>query len=213
VKIVKTIDRLLQVSRRALCYTAMQYALALVVIGVLCGHALLTQPNHPRLKRSSQFVIRLQKGADGEGERNPKVVRNLVLYDGVCGFCNTWVNVVLRLDRRGLIRFAALQSDYGRRALAQCGRERDDISSIVFLESVNFGAVDGASVPKHFIKSEAVVQVATRLGIPIGLISKLLPLEFKDNAYDVVAENRYNILGKRDECRITDPEYESRFLS
>jgi predicted DCC family thiol-disulfide oxidoreductase YuxK len=200
----------------------MQYALALIVIGLLCGHALLqTQPNHPRLKHSSQFILRLQspKGADGEGapssypERNPEIVRNLVLYDGVCGFCNTWVNVVLRLDRRGLIRFAALQSDLGRRALAQCGRARDDISSIVFLESINFGAVDGTSVPKHFIKSEAVVQVATRLGIPISLIATVLPLKFKDGAYDVVAENRYNILGKRDECRLTDPEYSSRFLS
>lgn len=193
----------------------MLYVLALLVIGLHGGHALLHH-NHSRLKHTSQLVAQLRKGVDLDLARFPGVVKNLVLYDGVCGFCNTWVNVVLRLDRRGLVRFAALQSEFGRKALQQCGREPDDITSIVFLESVNFdstAAVSGASVPKHYVKSEAVVQVASLLGIPIGLFAKLLPIDLKDGAYDVVAENRYNILGKRTECRLTDPTFSSRFIS
>jgi len=38
----------------------------------------------------------------------------VLLYDGVCGFCNKTVQVILDRDRRGTMRFAALQSDYGR---------------------------------------------------------------------------------------------------
>ena len=32
------------------------------------------------------------------------VVSNLVLYDGVCRFCNTWVSISLRMDRSGRLK-------------------------------------------------------------------------------------------------------------
>jgi predicted DCC family thiol-disulfide oxidoreductase YuxK len=144
-----------------------------------------------------------------------KTVKNLVLYDGVCKFCNTWVDVCLRVDRQGVLRFAALQSDIGQRALSQCGRQRDDISSIVFIDGpLDTDASSSLNSPlKHYIKSEAVVRIASLLGIPANLFSSLLPMALKDSMYDAVAENRYNIMGKRDSCRLTDPEFDSRFIA
>ena len=38
----------------------------------------------------------------------------VLLYDGVCGFCNKTVQMILERDPVGTMRFAALQSDYGR---------------------------------------------------------------------------------------------------
>ena len=35
----------------------------------------------------------------------------------------------------------------------------------------------------------------------------------RDFVYDVVAQNRYRLLGKRDECRLTDSKHEERVLS
>jgi len=128
----------------------------------------------------------------------------IILYDGVCRFCNMWVDLVLKMDTEGDIKFAALQSDVGRDLLAAVGRKPDDLSSIVFVETGG----------QHFVKSEAVVQVARRLGLPIiPLASKFLPLGLKDALYDAIAENRYRLMGQLDSCRLRDPSYDERFLS
>lgn len=136
--------------------------------------------------------------------------RNLVLYDGVCRFCNTWVGIVLNLDTQGKFKFAALQSESGKRALSLCGRRSSDISSIVYIPSIDGEAAP--SPPKYYIKSEAVVQIGKELGIPTQIIGSILPLALKDDMYDAVASNRYNFLGKYDECRLYHMEYEDRFL-
>ncbi|CAG9466561.1 unnamed protein product [Pedinophyceae sp. YPF-701] len=134
--------------------------------------------------------------------------RPIVLYDGVCNFCNGGVNLVLDLDRnpRGSVRFAALQSDVGRSLLERCGRSPDDISSIVLVEKSAF-----------YLKSDAVLRIGVALGLPWSAMGNLalllLPRLVRDPAYDVVAANRYRLLGIRDECRLTDGRYADRFLA
>ena len=148
---------------------------------------------------------------------SPSTVKNLVLYDGVCRFCNTWVGVLLKLDTQGKFSYAALQSDSGKKALQLCDRKSDDISSIVYIpdEIKIDGSADDSGVKtstRHYIKSNAVTEIVKDLGVPVGIVSNLLPLAFKDEVYDMVAENRYNLMGKYDECRLYDMEYEERFL-
>ena len=53
---------------------------------------------------------------------NPPVL----LYDGVCGVCNGAVRTILRFDRRGTLRFAALDSDYARDAMIVFRQTIDD---------------------------------------------------------------------------------------
>ena len=38
------------------------------------------------------------------------------------------------------------------------------------------------------------------------------PEDIRDVVYDTVAQNRYNLMGKRDECRCSDPQFADRFL-
>jgi predicted DCC family thiol-disulfide oxidoreductase YuxK len=40
----------------------------------------------------------------------------------------------------------------------------------------------------------------------------LLPPFLRDGVYDMVANNRYNLLGKSDECRLWDDRFEERFV-
>ena len=139
----------------------------------------------------------------------PKI-KNLVLYDGVCKFCNSWVGILLKLDRNGIFKYTALQSDVGKAALVRCGRDSSDISSIVFIDDeIDFLSDEKL---KHYIKSDAVIQIVKKLGIPVHYASSLLPLGFRDDIYDIIATNRYNLMGKYDECRLYDIEYEDRFL-
>mmetsp|Transcript_100048 Transcript_100048/g.264414 ORF Transcript_100048/g.264414 Transcript_100048/m.264414 type:complete len:284 (-) Transcript_100048:143-994(-) len=124
--------------------------------------------------------------------------RPVVLYDGVCNMCNSAVNLALRSDPEAKkLRFAALQSTTGRGLLQFCGRSADDISSMVVVTS------DG----KYFLKSEAALFVGKELetnplvkGVSTAA-SWLLPKGLRDVAYDGIATNRYNVLGKRQEMR------------
>src|SRR5678815_2955382 len=45
---------------------------------------------------------------------NPQDDGPVLLYDGVCGFCNGTVQFVLARDRRGVLRFATLQGEFAR---------------------------------------------------------------------------------------------------
>lgn len=48
--------------------------------------------------------------------------RPVILFDGVCNMCNSGVNFMLDWDREGRFRFAALQSEAGRKLLERAGR-------------------------------------------------------------------------------------------
>src|SRR6185436_17873752 len=73
----------------------------------------------------------------------------LVLYDGTCGLCNRSVQLILRHDRRGRFRFAALQSDTGRALLAKHGLPMDALDTVVL--------VDG---DRAYSKSRAALRIA-----------------------------------------------------
>ena len=127
----------------------------------------------------------------------------IVLYDGVCRMCNFWVDWVLANDREKVVRFCALQSDVGRALLERSGRRPDDISSIVLVTA------DGAHV-----KSDAVFEIGRRLRVttPLSTLGQaVIPKAVADAAYDAIADNRYNIAGKRPP-RFTDAKDADRFL-
>ena len=130
----------------------------------------------------------------------------------------TWVCAVSILD---------LQSTAGQRLLRACGRSTDDISSIVLVEGpiANNTRIGGSakessqevkSLLRHYVKSEAVLRIAA--GLPNGGLALLamfgfpFPLLVRDPVYDLVANNRYSILGKRSSCRLSDDRFVERFL-
>jgi len=130
----------------------------------------------------------------------------VLLYDGVCGFCNKSVQLILDHDRRGTMRFAALQSDYGQ---AVVGRhpELRGVDSVVFVES-------RAGGERVYMRSDAALKVAAYLGgfWKIFLAARILPRGLRDYCYDLFARNRYKLFGKYDSCMLPPPEVRSRFL-
>mmetsp|Transcript_24842 Transcript_24842/g.53752 ORF Transcript_24842/g.53752 Transcript_24842/m.53752 type:complete len:232 (-) Transcript_24842:47-742(-) len=138
--------------------------------------------------------------------------RPVILFDGVCNMCNSAVNLALDWDPNATLRFAALQSDVGRALLEANGRDADDISSIVLVNS------DGA-----YIKSDAILRITEELSptwLPVPLARPaakagrlLIPKFFRDVIYDGVADRRYRILGMREECRLGDEDkFAARFV-
>lgn len=131
----------------------------------------------------------------------------VMLYDGLCGFCNRGVQTVLRYDRRGTLRFAALQSEYGQAVIAR-HPELAGVDSVVFLER------GGGGEERVHVRSDAALRVAAYLGgaWKIFLAARLIPKPLRDFLYDTFARNRYKLFGKYDSCLLPAPEVRSRFL-
>ena len=132
----------------------------------------------------------------------------VLLYDGVCGFCNKTVQMILDRDRRGTMRFAALQSDYGQ-AVVERHEALRGVDSVVFVEGAG-----GEGGERVFVRSDAALKVAEYLGgfWKIFLAARVLPRALRDYFYDLFARNRYRMFGRYDSCMLPPPEVRSRFL-
>jgi predicted DCC family thiol-disulfide oxidoreductase YuxK len=129
--------------------------------------------------------------------------RPVLLFDGVCNLCHTSIRAIVRLDGEGRILFAPLQSDVGRELLDRQGLSPDYFDSVVLVEGED-----------HYTKSTAILRVCRYLDGPVPLASALvvLPERVRDRAYDLVAEYRYQIFGKKDECTVPQQHVRERFL-
>jgi predicted DCC family thiol-disulfide oxidoreductase YuxK len=130
----------------------------------------------------------------------------VLLYDGVCGFCNKTVQMILDNDRRGTMRFAALQSDYGR-AVVERHPELRGVDSVVFVEN-------DAEGERVHTRSDAALKVASYLGglWKVFLCAYVVPRPARDYLYDLFARNRYRLFGKFDQCMLPPASARARFL-
>src|ERR1044072_1491044 len=130
----------------------------------------------------------------------------VLLYDGVCGFCNKSVQLILDHDGKSSMRFAALQSDYGQTVIERHPELRG-VDSVVYVES-------HAGGERIYTRSDAALKVAASLGgfWKFFLAAKVIPRSLRDYLYDLFARNRYKLFGKYDSCMLPPPEVRSRFL-
>lgn len=126
----------------------------------------------------------------------------ILLYDGVCGFCDRIVQFVLKRDRIGAMRFATLEGELGQAALRR-------LPGIAGGDSVVLLHRDGA-----WVRSTAALEVARYLGGPWSLLlaGYAIPRLLRDWLYDVIARKRYRWFGRYDTCPVPAPEVQARFL-
>lgn len=128
----------------------------------------------------------------------------ILFFDGVCNLCNQAVQVYIRRDTEGKLRFASLQSDLARELLPKLGVDPDDMTSLVFVK-------DG----KSYLRSEGALLADAYLGGWRGALSNALrvfPLWLRDGVYRIISRNRYRWFGKKDACMLPRPEWRERFL-
>jgi predicted DCC family thiol-disulfide oxidoreductase YuxK len=133
----------------------------------------------------------------------------VVLYDGICGLCNRYLQFVIRHDRHARFRFAPLQGAYATAVLVRHGLKIEtDPTSIVLVES------PGTPAEKIRVRSDAVLTVVSQLGGAWRLFGALrvVPRIFRDVVYDQVARVRYRIFGRLDACPIPDASTSARFI-
>lgn len=129
---------------------------------------------------------------------------NIILFDGVCNFCNSGINYVIAHDKNKTFKFSPLQSQTGIELQQKFKITPIDLNTILLIKN-----------DKIYNKSTAVLCIAKEL----NSISKLLfifiivPKPLRDIVYSYIAKNRYKWFGKKDTCMIPTDDVKSRFLS
>jgi predicted DCC family thiol-disulfide oxidoreductase YuxK len=130
-------------------------------------------------------------------------MNGIVLFDGVCNFCNGSVNFVIERDKENYFKFAPLQSDIGQELLDKYSIDKTETDSVVLIEN-----------EKAYTHSTAALKIAKRLdGVWSWLYAFIIiPKPVRDFFYKLFAKNRYKLFGKQDACMMPTPEIRARFL-
>ncbi|HKH59258.1 MAG TPA: thiol-disulfide oxidoreductase DCC family protein [Flavitalea sp.] len=128
----------------------------------------------------------------------------VILFDGVCNYCNSMVNFIIRQDKQKKFVFAPLQSASGQQLLQKHNLPFSDFDSFVL--------IDGQ---KAYLRSTASLNVLKKLPWywKWTQVFWIVPPFLRDAVYNLVARNRYKWFGKRKTCMIPSPDVKARFLN
>ena len=128
---------------------------------------------------------------------------SIVLFDGVCNFCNSAVNFIIKHDRANRFKFAPLQSEIGQELTAKY-KIGEDVDSVILVED-----------DQAFTHSTAGLRIARGLGgvWSLAYVLIIIPAAVRDWFYRLFARYRYRLFGKKDMCMMPTPDVKERFIS
>lgn len=126
----------------------------------------------------------------------------IVLFDGVCNYCNAMVNFAIRNDKKAFLKFAPLQSAAGIR-LREEYKIAPGIDSVIFVDH-----------GKVYTYSDAAIRIAKYLRWPAKAVYSfiIVPKFIRQPFYKWIARNRYKWFGKKEQCMVPMPDVRARFL-
>ena len=130
--------------------------------------------------------------------------KKIILFDGVCNFCNDAVLKIIKYDRNHIFLFTSLQSDIGKEITTYLGIDTEKVDSIVLYEpSISYD-----------IKSTAALKIMNDFGglWKITQLFYIFPEPLRNIIYDFIAKNRYKWFGKKEECMIPTKEVREKFI-
>ena len=139
----------------------------------------------------------------------------VVLFDGVCNFCDASVNFVIDHDPDGYFKFAPLQSEAGSKLAAEHGLASDTVATKPADDLIPIDSVILVEDGHAYTHSTAALRIARKLtGIwPVLYAFIVVPKPIRDFFYRLFAKYRYRMFGKKDECMLPSPEVRARFLT
>jgi predicted DCC family thiol-disulfide oxidoreductase YuxK len=158
----------------------------------------------------------------------------IILFDGQCNACNTFVRFVIQNDPAAHFQFAPLQSEQAARALQSAGFDplQNDQSARARELVANAPPTAPSTLPptapaldslilicegKVLLRSDAALAIARGLRFPWPLLCvlRIVPRGLRDGAYRIFARNRYRWFGKCNVGALSTKEpshFASRFL-
>jgi predicted DCC family thiol-disulfide oxidoreductase YuxK len=128
----------------------------------------------------------------------------VILYDGVCNFCNAIVNFILKHDKNKKFLFAPIQSKEARLLLRNLNEPFANLKTVYLIDD-----------KKVYKRSVAVFKILEKLSFPFKAVAlfQIFPTSLTDYVYKFIAKNRYKWFGKAEKVITPDESVKERFLA
>lgn len=129
-------------------------------------------------------------------------MNNIILFDGVCNFCDRSVQFIIKRDKKARYKFASIQSEIGQEIIRKYNVSAH-IDSLILVEN-----------NRYYVRSSAALRICKHLsfGWRLFYILLIIPKSIRDYIYNFFAKNRYKWFGKKESCMLPSPEIRKRFL-
>jgi len=129
--------------------------------------------------------------------------KHIVIFDGVCNFCNSSVNFIIKRDNNNVFVFTPIQSEFGKSLVAKY--EIPTLGMDTFVLIIN---------EKYFLRTDAALEITKYLSGYWYLFSgfKVLPKPVRDYFYSLIAKNRYKLFGRKDVCMVPTRDLRDKFI-
>lgn len=129
-------------------------------------------------------------------------MKKIILFDGVCLFCQKSVQFIIARDAHRVFQFASLQSPVGKKLLKEHHVPPNEDSLILLDQG------------RYYSKSTAALLIAKSL---TGFwkwcyVFIIVPKPIRDLIYQLIAKNRYKLFRHNASCPIPSKEMRKRFL-
>ena len=128
----------------------------------------------------------------------------VILFDGICNLCCSWVQFLIRWDKKERFTFGSLQSEHAQRILKTTNLKQERGESIVYIKE-NLSFIESTAVLKIFSDLRGIWKL-------FGIFN-LIPLKLRDSIYKFIVRKRYKWFGKRSVCLLPTAENQKRFLT
>jgi len=129
--------------------------------------------------------------------------RQLIVFDGVCNFCNGAINFIIERDPNKVFVFTPMQSDIAQKYIEEFQATKVGFDTFLLIKNGNC-----------YYRTDAALEIAKDLAGPWYLfrIFKVLPRGLRDFFYRAFARNRYALFGRKDVCMVPTEDVKGRFL-
>ena len=129
--------------------------------------------------------------------------RHLIIFDGVCNFCNGSVNFIIRHDSQGQFVFTPMQSDLAQQKIDQYGITNVGVDTFLLIKN-----------DQCYVRTDAALEITKDLDgyWKIMRFFRIVPRPIRDFFYRFFARNRYAIFGRSDACIVPSDEVKNRFV-
>lgn len=128
----------------------------------------------------------------------------VIVFDGVCNFCNGAVNFIIKRDHNDRFVFVPMQSLTAQHIIAKYKVTRVGVDTFLLVKNETC-----------FYRTNAALEIAKELsgGWFLFGVFKIIPRPIRDYFYRLFARNRYRLFGKTEVCMVPNDDIKRKFLS
>ncbi|MEC6797050.1 DCC1-like thiol-disulfide oxidoreductase family protein [Photobacterium sp. S4TG1] len=129
--------------------------------------------------------------------------QNIVIFDGICHLCERSVLFIINRDPQKLFSFCSAQSAVGMYLQQKYQINALEDETVILI-------ADGVV----FERSNAIFEITKRLGGKWRWVRllKYIPVFIRDFIYKKIAQNRYVLFGKANQCLLPSHDISDRFI-